>query len=833
MDFRKFLEMVAEKDLTEAKKKKPDKDGDGVPDWADKKPGEDDHAEDKKDKKDKKKSLKDWIDTVEKQVISEMSTIGAKPIPVLDPKTNKASGAGVITSKNPSVDKLLKSLDPKDVQVMMTTQGSQPIGGATQSATTIEEEEVEESGLQAYLGKKKYGEKGMKALQKAGREGASKEKMAKIRAQHDKLDEADRPNYWVHDEKEDHYYGPYSSESSAREGGRVGPGATIKKFPSSVRNPRTLHPSSTRMANVGKGGASGTKMNEKAPPGREKQVKKLKGKVDNPYAVAWASYNKSHGKKEESVEESEQWIQKATAKGKGDFAAKAKAAGKSTAAYAKEKADAPGKLGKQARLAQTLGKLRKKKANEADIPPNDSLMSPISESKTQVNESMQKNHKAAYHEGYTHGLREQPCRVKHYSDMDEAKQYFEGYKCGLEECYGMSQSPVIGETTPPATVPGMASQAMTSTPSLPAMEGDMDEGNAFGKAVRAAKADGIQPGEKITVGGNTYPVKETDAFAFESLDKQLEDLLKEDKEVVNEGLSVNMSQGLGNMGDDTVSVSATGDDASKLLDFIKTVGLGGLGGAEAAHGEPAVLATVSDYGAPKHSGSDEMAALMKKVGVDDEGSDYKPEGGADHEHSDSCGCDKVDEVESADQRLYNVAEDDGEGYEQSQADAGKIDSALAMSGASKGGATNEGGDGGEASEEPIMSEESKDEEDDHAEKAGKEVAKDIEHDEGHKGKDDNKAERAGEKVTKDIEYDDKKDAKEKVDEWANDAGKKGTDAAFEEDINFMTKVISGGLNKPKATGQTTIPVIAGQNARVGESMDDAEVVQWKRLAGLA
>jgi hypothetical protein len=48
---------------------------------------------------------------------------------------------------------------------------------------------VEESGLQAYLGKKKYGEQGMKALQKAGREGASKEKMAKIRARHDKMDE--------------------------------------------------------------------------------------------------------------------------------------------------------------------------------------------------------------------------------------------------------------------------------------------------------------------------------------------------------------------------------------------------------------------------------------------------------------------------------------------------------------------------------------------------------------------------------------------------------------------------------------------------------------------
>lgn len=53
----------------------------------------------------------------------------------------------------------------------------------------VEEGEVEESGLQAYLGKKKYGDEGMKALQKAGREGASKEKMALIRAKYDKLDE--------------------------------------------------------------------------------------------------------------------------------------------------------------------------------------------------------------------------------------------------------------------------------------------------------------------------------------------------------------------------------------------------------------------------------------------------------------------------------------------------------------------------------------------------------------------------------------------------------------------------------------------------------------------
>jgi hypothetical protein len=45
----------------------------------------------------------------------------------------------------------------------------------------------------------------------------------------------------------------------------------------------------------------------------------------------------------------------------GSFSAKAKAAGESTAAYAAEKSNAPGLLGKQARLAQTFAKFRPKK----------------------------------------------------------------------------------------------------------------------------------------------------------------------------------------------------------------------------------------------------------------------------------------------------------------------------------------------------------------------------------------------------------------------------------------------------------------------------------------
>jgi len=47
--------------------------------------------------------------------------------------------------------------------------------------TRTYENDVEESGLQYYLGKKKYGKDGMKALAQAGRDGASQEELGKIK----------------------------------------------------------------------------------------------------------------------------------------------------------------------------------------------------------------------------------------------------------------------------------------------------------------------------------------------------------------------------------------------------------------------------------------------------------------------------------------------------------------------------------------------------------------------------------------------------------------------------------------------------------------------------
>lgn len=53
------------------------------------------------------------------------------------------------------------------------------------------------------------------------------------------------------------------------------------------------------------------------------------------------------------------WIKKAIKK-PGSFSTAAKRAGKSTAEFAEEHDDNSGKLGKRARLAETLMKLRKK-----------------------------------------------------------------------------------------------------------------------------------------------------------------------------------------------------------------------------------------------------------------------------------------------------------------------------------------------------------------------------------------------------------------------------------------------------------------------------------------
>lgn len=54
------------------------------------------------------------------------------------------------------------------------------------------------------------------------------------------------------------------------------------------------------------------------------------------------------------------------------------------------------------------------------------------------------------------------------------------------------------------------------------LEEEPNEGNAFSGAVAKAKADGVQPGEKITVGGKEYPVKEDEVAVDEPSDDDIQ-----------------------------------------------------------------------------------------------------------------------------------------------------------------------------------------------------------------------------------------------------------------------------------------------------------------------
>jgi len=601
-----------------------------------------------------------------------------------------------------------------------------------------------------------------------------------------------------------------------------------------------------------------------------------------------------------------------------------------------------------AEAAKRIAGKQAQKIKEADQPPNDSLLSPMSEArakaetagkkvtkdlpgnqdkldvaepkgkldakdfkelskKKKVKEGMEHKLKAARHTGKAHALSKQAYNCN-YDDMEESRHYHEGFKEGLDECYG--QMPIqgyVGEAN--NEVADMASYGAHT----PTMEDDMYEMDKTSYMKQQAIKT---PGNTFKAFGQTFKDKEVveSPFAFEAWEKELNSIL-EGKEVT-EGMTVSISKGQQGT-PDSVSVSAQDAEADQLLGIIKSAGLGLFGGDDAGHSHTGQPMTVDVDGGEGPQANievvddhDDMLSLIRKMtgqGPAQSNGDYEEEGGEEmhgHEHGheetcESCGgmmeeghsCgEAVEENETIPQAEEEVAEEinpnNNDEAEEEQTDATR-DAALATAAGKNFADTDapleEGGDGGEASDAgnigveagdaeeemqasmneededekqkdgleessfanlyrklAMLSEESTSEKDDKAEKAAKKVAKDIEYDEDHKGKDDDKAEEAGKKVKKDIEYDDKKDKKEKkekIDEWANDAGpgKSASDTSFETDMDFMMNVISGGLNKRKSTGQTTIPVIANQvNRTVSNGMTgiNESVSDWKKLAGL-
>jgi hypothetical protein len=509
---------------------------------------------------------------------------------------------------------------------------------------------------------------------------------------------------------------------------------------------------------------------------------------------------------------------------KGKYKGKTKA--ELTSTYNKLKKSGPHKKGspEYGRMRELAFAIRAKsdwgKVQEADIPSSagvdtkgaglgagrsETTLEDKKVMKKKIKESANHRIAAARHEGRSHGLKGHSHCGKNYDDMDEAHAYHEGFKEGLDECYGMG----VYES-----MPAMEADMPMET-DMP-MEDELDEVSRGEWLKQKAKT---VPGNTFKAFGQTFhddEVLETYP-AFESWDRQL-------KSLINEGLSVSISKGLEG-GHDSATVTATEGDADKLMTLIKSAGLGVFGGEE----------THMDMGADtpaKHGGievvgdHDGMMGLMKKLSNvsnhsdNDSNDDYEDEEESTCDdcgmHESKCGCSKeesvremrcdecgmleskcgchegkemVDEVETEDQQTAQMAESRSESFY----DLLKQLDALTE-----------------------------------ASKKEKKQAKDD------SDMSDKQEKYFGKKSTK-------KD-KEEVKEWANGIGGKGkdtegkgTNAAFEQDIDFMTKVISGGLNKQKSTGQTTVPVIASQLNRTHSSDTSGfneSIFDFKTLAGI-
>ena len=396
--------------------------------------------------------------------------------------------------------------------------------------------------------------------------------------------------------------------------------------------------------------------------------------------------------------------------------------------------------------------------------------------KKTVKEGAEHNHQAAHSEGKAHGLRGHSHCGNNYEDMEEARCYHEGFKEGLDEKHGHQY--LDEEEIPMVAGPGNMFDE----------EEMYEEDNPFFMADPRTPIGGLQ--DKFS-----SPVDEMmNTIAFESLDRQLNALL-------DEGMTVSISKGQQGS-PDSVSVTASDADSDKLLALVKQAGLGLFGGDEATMHPGATGSNMPSQSAPGSDiavvdDHDDMMSLIKKVtdGHDDHGHE------AGEETCESCGgmmeeghsCrEAVDEEETEDQMTDEVAEEtnpsDNDEPAEEETDATR-DAALATAAGKNFADTDspleEGGDGGEASD---------------AGAEGVDIA----------------------------------DVADETEEDLEESLANGADDTFESDIDFMTKVISGGLNGQKSTGQSTIPVVASQESRLGNPMRESTdlLKDWKKLAGM-
>jgi len=415
----------------------------------------------------------------------------------------------------------------------------------------------------------------------------------------------------------------------------------------------------------------------------------------------------------------------------------------------------------------------------------------VKESMLSISESSGNTTLSAHHRGKSHALAREGYNCKYDEGSEESKSYHDGYKEGLDECYGYDSSSIM----PMRGVIGEEPRSEI----MHTMDRHAEEANPFA------------------------------SMAFESLDSQLNALL-------DEGMTVSISKGQQGA-PDSVSITAQDSEADQLLSIMKQSGLGLFGGDDSSSplhagavgsnmpstgseaGEVADVEVVDDH--------DGMLSLIRKMtgqGPAQASSDYADEEGAeehaDHgeETCDTCGsseceCDDVEMVEdeTEDQREFEVSEEADEMTDEGNAFSGAVAKAKSDNIPDKGQKFQVGG-----KSYPVKEE---DENGDDAEEQS-EVSSDATRDAGL-------AVAAGGTAPSPNQPEEQEEELEEA--YAN-----GADDTFDADMDFMQNVITGGLNKRKVTGQSTIPVVATQMSRLGNPMKESTdlLSDWKKLSGL-
>jgi hypothetical protein len=486
-----------------------------------------------------------------------------------------------------------KKLTPSDVKLKADNDSAE-------NKKDMSEGEVEESGLQAYLGKKKYGEQGMKALQKAGRDGASKETMAKIRAKHDKMDEAAKPDYIDLD----------------KDGNKDEP---MKKAAKDAK--------SKKVQEVAPPGAKAERMVKHIKKGYAKDGKLTKTEKSKAYGAAWKAHNK--GKIEEAIK----------AMYEAGFSKEQIIEGWDDMMKSVEKRSKDKGTGKFDKKQISTGTVYTRKYDPKTGETDDS------ENVTAVKRGRGRPKKSTFESSTTANK----MIAEHF------REFIEGSIQGgvwtsnppkkgqpnvpvPQNIDGGSASPAPKAPTPKPSTPPMGSikgGVWTAEPPKPGEKGvavpsalpedDMEEGNAFGGAVAKAKADGVQPGETIKVGGKTYPVKEGEEL-LQMLRiagiKVLEDTQLDECGMSSMGNGMmgqyeqegrmNVSTNMSSDGNKSVTITADGNSALELMQMLKLAGMGG-GEESHAHTGPEGVMVVS-AGDDEEELSERMP--LPKIGAD-------------------------------------------------------------------------------------------------------------------------------------------------------------------------------------------------------------------------